>query len=322
MGYHEQIWIDQFPSTDLLYYSRYVDDIFCVFNDEASAERFFEFMNKRHVNIGFTMEKEILSSIPFLDVLITRDDNRLLTNVYRKKSYTGLLTNFFSFTAQSYKVGLIRCLIDRAFKICSTWNDFKHQISEISVILQKNQFPCTLVEKFVSDYLSRIVQLDTIDNVISPIKYFSVPFIGHFSIVAQKRLGKIVKRYCYDLDIRLAFSSFKVGHMFSAKDRLPLFSRSHVVYKFCCAGCGACYIGETRRHLNTRISEHVHNKGSNIHKHLQDSPNCKEKFSVGDFCILDTAKTDTQLKLKEALHIYWCKPSLNVQVHHLELSLF
>ena len=91
---------------------------------------------------------------------------------------------------------------------------------------------------------------------------------------------------------------------------------------FCCACCGACYIGETRRHLNTRISEHVHNKGSNIHKHLQDSPNCKEKFSVGDFCVLDTAKTDTQLRLKEALHIYWCKPNLNVQVHHLELSLF
>lgn len=29
------------------------------------------------------------------------------------------------------------------------------------------------------------------------------------------------------------------------------------VYKFSCAGCGACRVGETKRHLATRIREHA-----------------------------------------------------------------
>ena len=37
---------------------------------------------------------------------------------------------------------------------------------------------------------------------------------------------------------------------FLAKDPIP---GEIVVYKFTCAGCNSCYVGETRRHLTTRI---------------------------------------------------------------------
>ena len=36
---------------------------------------------------------------------------------FEKKTYTGLLTNYFSFTPFQYKLGLIKTLIDRAYKI-------------------------------------------------------------------------------------------------------------------------------------------------------------------------------------------------------------
>ena len=171
-------------------------------------------------------------------------------------------------------------------------------------------------------YLSKVMHPERPDMPNISVKYFCVPYIGHFSSIAQKRIVKLVKRYCTDLHICLAFSSFKIGSMFSAKDRLPLLSRSHVVYKFTCAGCNACYVGETRRHLNVRIAEHFSSKGSNIYKHLQESPLCKEKCSIGDFSVIDSARTDVQLKFKESIHILWSKPSLNIQVHHVDLSLF
>jgi len=64
------------------------------------------------------MEKEAYHKLPFLDVLVNDNDpNSLLTSVYRKKTFTGLLTNYFSFTLYFYKVGLIRTLDDRAYKI-------------------------------------------------------------------------------------------------------------------------------------------------------------------------------------------------------------
>ena len=62
------------------------------------------------------MEKEAHHKLPFLDALVDNNDpNSLLTRVYRKKTFTGLLTNYFSFTPYSYKVGLIRTLVDTAY---------------------------------------------------------------------------------------------------------------------------------------------------------------------------------------------------------------
>lgn len=45
--------------------------------------------------------------------------------------------------------------------------------------------------------------------------------------------------------------------MFSVKDLVPLMLRSRVVYKVSRAGCNACYIGETSRHLSAPIREQV-----------------------------------------------------------------
>ena len=41
---------------------------------------------------------------------------------------TGLLLNFKSFTSFSYKITLIKCLIDRLFKICNNWNSFDNDM--------------------------------------------------------------------------------------------------------------------------------------------------------------------------------------------------
>ena len=54
-----------------------------------------------------------------------------------------------------------------------------------------------------------------------------------------------MKRYCNDLDIKLVFSSFKIGNLFGVKDPVPDGLRSRVVYKFVCTGYNACYVGET-----------------------------------------------------------------------------
>ena len=39
-------------------YLRYVDDMFCVFNNETSCDKFLDLLNKQHKNIKFTVEHE------------------------------------------------------------------------------------------------------------------------------------------------------------------------------------------------------------------------------------------------------------------------
>ena len=80
----------------------------------------FCFMISSNTNIHFTTEKEVDHKLPFLDVFIHNHSPGPTTAVFRKKTFTGLLTNYFSFTALSYKIGLVRTLIDRTFKINNT----------------------------------------------------------------------------------------------------------------------------------------------------------------------------------------------------------
>ena len=102
----------------------------------------------------------------------------------------------------------------------------------------------------------------------------------------------------------VSFSSFKIGNMFGMKDPIPGGLRSRVVYKFACAGCNACYVGETARHFSTRVREHlVSNRASHVFKHLQNSEHCRALCSADCFHILDHAPTSFQLKIKEAIHI-------------------
>ena len=110
--------------------------------------------------------------------------------------------------------------------------------------------------------------------------------------------------------------------MFSVKDSVPPGLRSRVVYKFSCAGCNASYIGETTRHICTRVREHLlSDKTSHIYKHLQSSKACLDSCGTECFTILDSAASKYKIKIKEALHIKWDKPILNQQLKHLELSL-
>ena len=62
------------------------------------------------------------------------------------------------------------------------------------------------------------------------------------------------KRYCNYIDIKLDFSSFKIGNMFDVKDPTPRGLRTCVVYNILCAGCNARYVGETSQHLSTQTS--------------------------------------------------------------------
>ena len=64
--------------------------------------------------------------------------------------------------------------------------------------------------------------------------------------------------------------------MFGMKDPIPRGLRTGVVEKFVCAGCNACYVGETTRHFSTRVREDMFSdRTSHIFKHLQNSQQCR-----------------------------------------------
>ena len=182
MAFYEEKWLNEFEGNKPIFYRRYVDDIFAVFDSEDEALKFFNFINNKHDNIIFTMEKEIDNKLSFLDVLLDNSSSSLKTSVFRKKTFTGLLTAFNSITSFSYKSGLVKCLIDRAFKINNTWFGFHIDLENIKSILQKNMYPNYLIDNIAKTYLNNNCcpkendSTKTSDNV----RYYRLPFTGKF----------------------------------------------------------------------------------------------------------------------------------------------
>ena len=120
IGFHESKWLNEYNYNKLKFCFRYFDDILAAFHSDQDSLNFLIFLNNRYTKIKFTTEKQINHSIAFLDVFISGINNQNLTlQTYHKLTSTGLLLNFRSFTSFSYKISLIKCLIERSFKICN-----------------------------------------------------------------------------------------------------------------------------------------------------------------------------------------------------------
>ena len=66
MGFHESKWLDKYNLNKTKLHLRYVDDILAAFDNEKDSLNFLNFLNNRHPNINFTIEKQINYSIAFL----------------------------------------------------------------------------------------------------------------------------------------------------------------------------------------------------------------------------------------------------------------
>ena len=217
--------------------------------------------------------KIIYSLLKAISVFIDNRSNILNTTTYHKSTNSGLLLNFDSFTSRFYKISLVKCLIDRAYKINNTWTSFHNDVAKIKETLKRNSFPPFLIDKITKSYLNKVHSNSDQSNPESDKTHFyKLPYIGKYSEQVQKKLSKICKQFCKDADLKIGFTSFKINNYFSTKDKTPYFLKSFLVYKFVCVRCNSCYIGETCRHFKTRIDEHVKkDKKSNIYKHLNNN---------------------------------------------------
>ena len=119
----------------LQYFTRYVDDILAAVESSVVAHELPQFLNSLHPNIKFTIEEEEDASLPFLDILLTRGNDRLTTAVYRKATHSGVYTHYTSFVPYYLKLQLIRTLLHRAYEICCSHELLHREFERIRVML-------------------------------------------------------------------------------------------------------------------------------------------------------------------------------------------
>ena len=144
-------------SFQLKFFARYVDDTLAVFATAEEATRFLNYLNGLHNSLKFTMEGEIFDRLPFLDLLFVRDGLTEKTEiaVYRKPTHSGVFTHFTSFIPHHFKVGLVKTLLSRAYRICSNWHYFHIEMERIKQMLQMNGYTLNFIEYQIKQFLNK-----------------------------------------------------------------------------------------------------------------------------------------------------------------------
>ena len=148
------------------------------------------------------------------------------------------------------------------------WN-----ITAISNVSKKEK--TKLINKVTKQYLNLKFDKNQFENktkVKTNTRLFELPYTGKYSNIVQKKIHDLVKTFCKYMDVEVVLTPFKISNMFSYKNSLPFHLQSFIIYKFICANCKVCCVGETTRHLITRINKHLQkDPKSNIFKYLQES---------------------------------------------------
>ena len=154
----ESKWLRDCPNDfKPVFYRHHIDDIFVLFSSPDHADKFREYLSSKHPNIKFSIEKEEDGRLPFLDINIFRENDKFATNVYRKKTFSGVYTNFKSFIPETYKIGLIKSLLFRCFSLCSDFIKFYHEIDKLKSILYENSCLRGFVDKCIKEFLDKIL---------------------------------------------------------------------------------------------------------------------------------------------------------------------
>ena len=80
-----------------------MDDTFLLFSSSEDVKKFDKYINSRHKSMSFTHEVENDNKLPFLDILVTRE-NSFTTNMYRKPTLLVYIQIFTVFYPKSIKV--------------------------------------------------------------------------------------------------------------------------------------------------------------------------------------------------------------------------
>jgi hypothetical protein len=206
------------------------------------------------------------------DISTLKYTKSFITTIYRKPTYTGLITKWNSYTPHSYKVSTISSMIYRAIRICSSYDLIHEEFEFIEFICRLNGYPEYFIKSQIrktfnryinkingiQSYKSKNKEINNQDNLIKKGRIFlDIPFFGKPTEVFKKRIIKLTKSINPQLNIQpIQRPPATLSKYFPMKDQIPKLLKSKVVYKLDCSNCEATYIGKTMRHVRRRLHEH------------------------------------------------------------------
>ena len=190
--------------------------IFALFSSPDHADKFKEYLSPKHPNINFSIEKQKDVCLPFLDVNIFRENKKYASNdLQKKKTFSGVYTNFKSFISETYKIGLIKSLLFWCFSLCSDFIKFHYEIDKLKSILYKNSYPRDLIDKCIKEFLDKILTPKPVVRTV-PKKdlMITLPYLGKLSLQMRTRINRITKNKLPYCNVQFVFQTkYKISNL-------------------------------------------------------------------------------------------------------------
>ena len=226
-----------------IFWARYVDDIFCAWPVNVDEKAFLERLNSLVPSINFTLEEELDSSLPFLDVKVIRTQNGFNFSVFRKETNVCSYVHFYSNHPLKTKLSVFSSMFLRAFRVCSpeyVEEEFL-RIREIGHDLKYPDFIIdTALKKARKTFFGSAGRTTFSLNNIIVLPFYKnfIPLFDFFK--------------CFG--ITLVFGSGNTIKSTLIKNS-PL-SKSGCIYKIPCKDCDKFYIGQSGKSIDTRLKQH------------------------------------------------------------------
>ena len=242
---------------------------------------------------------------------------------FRKRTFSGLGTSFFSHCCRTFKTNAIQTLLHRGLTICSSALSFHQEVQFLREFFHNNGFSFNLFNNQLEKFLSKSFDFKTVfPSVARKPFHFVLPYYGHKSVLLIKQLAALISESYPHIDAKLILTNdHKTGSYFNYKDRIPELLRSGIIYKYSCPQeCGSSYIGSSIRTFHTRIMEHAGVSSRTLRpltKPLQSAVRSHSvrcggvTLSASDFRVVASRSGQVDLRILESLYILKEKPNLN-----------
>jgi hypothetical protein len=310
------------------YYRRYVDDTLTIMPNITTATDFLNTLNHAHPSVSFTMEIEKDGMLPFLGTLLLNRAPQIETKVYVKPTNTGLLVHYQSHVDNRYKRSLLTTMLDRAYRLSSSWPYFSEECERLKSLFSRLDYPHHLINSTINTFVnSRVADQQPLQAsgklAGNDVTRVVIPFKDQDS-------ANIVKTQLKDLSIKLqttiqpVFVSRKIGQDLQECETKPqLVNQQCVVYQFKCNLCDTgSYVGYTRGHLYARVDGHK-STSSSVRKHYDnDHAGAVPEDLLSCFKVLKKCMNKFDCLVNEMLYIKQLTPSLNVQTDSIRAKVF
>ena len=307
-------------------YCRYIDDIFLLVRNIKTLHSIKEKFETNSV-LKFTFEIEKCKKLPYLDVHVSRPNDRLASAVYVKPTSSGECLNYKSVAPERYKTGVIKTMLHRAYLICSDWPSFHAEIKRLKQLFSNNNFPMNIVEREVRRFLDSKQDVNNHDNLIpSTIKlYYKNQMCTQYK-QEENNLKSIIydnvkPKHEHQVHLNIYYKSRQLASLFIRNNPHKRHRESRVVYEYTCNtnedGCQptnpSVYIGYTTTLIKQRMTTHAQNGSikthhATIHNHKITTTEIMESIKVRY-----ASQDKHELQIAEALIIKAESPSINNQ---------